>query len=84
MYQSCEVVSTIKQHKWLYNSVLNKLNCMHFTRYKGSLHIVMSWCVDVVGGRMDHMRAAEHFIVKYRAGKLGRMTLDSISDLNPH
>ena len=35
-----------------------------------------------LGGKIDYMRAAEHFIVKYRAGKLGRMTLDSISDLN--
>ena len=35
-----------------------------------------------VGGKLDYMRAAEHFIVKYRAGKLGRMTLDNISDLN--
>lgn len=34
------------------------------------------------GGRIDYLRAAEHFIIKYRAGKLGRMTLDSISDLN--
>ena len=39
-------------------------------------------CVNVVGGRIDYMRAAEHLIVKYRTGKLGRMTLDNISDLN--
>ena len=37
-----------------------------------------------IGGRIDYMRAAEHFIVKYRAGKLGRMTLDSISDFHPN
>jgi len=39
-------------------------------------------CVNVTGGRIDYLRAAEHFIVKYRAGKLGRMTLDSITDIN--
>ena len=35
-----------------------------------------------IGGRIDYLRAAEHFIIRYRAGKLGRITLDSISDLN--
>ena len=43
-----------------------------------SIYFIASHVILVSGGGLDIPRAAQHFILKYRNGELGRITLDQI------
>lgn len=39
---------------------------------------LMLWPLSFTGGSYDHVRAAQHFLKRYRDGLLGQLTLDTL------
>ena len=35
-------------------------------------------CIHSLGGTLDYLRAAQHFLRRFREGELGKVTLDAI------